>query len=163
MFFLLTFLTVFSTSAKADTSNMTEINIDLYKTNRQWKTPPTVLICNSSNFSKENINAAVKEWSKKGNTIKKIEYENSNNKCTFPGKKGHIQIMGQGKHLNTHNHYAITSHRVRHYKNGKEEIIFTNIETAKDTYNRYSTTLHEFGHAFGYYHNHIQGDVMNRK
>ena len=163
MFFILSFLTLLSSITFASNEENLSINKTQYVTNMIWKERPKVIICKSNNFSKENIEKAIEKWRSKGEAIKSIEYETDSNKCLVNGKKGYIQIMGKVKHLNKYKHYAVTYHKFLLNKNNQQQIISVNIETAGDTYNRYSTTLHELGHAFGYAHNNIPGDVMHRK
>jgi len=121
-----------------------------------WKQPPIIINCIDT-IDEETIKRAVKYWSSKGEEIYFYEYRVISNICDNPTlTPGLIIIAKEGKNKLEDAVLASTS---RSSKLG--DIISAIIYFKPGTENLPLLLEHELGHAFGYTHRKITGNIMN--
>lgn len=121
-----------------------------------WKQPPIIINCIDT-IKEETIKKAVKYWASKGEEIYFYEYESVKSICDDPElTPGFIILTKEGEEKLEDSALASTS---RSSKLG--DIIAALIYFKPDTENLPLLLEHELGHAFGYSHRKITGNIMN--
>jgi len=141
----------------ASGSDQTPMNYEKYSGHdNYWKMVPKIIICkNKVNFTKKQIEAAVKIWKKPYSTI-----EEKNN-CNYELERGKIKIV-DGKYLKERQ-WGYTSYLYSNREeNGKNVKAFSSALVQLDkSIDNENILIHEIGHAFGINHYDHSYDIMN--
>ena len=140
------------------------INKEKYERVEKWDTIPDVIVCNDSNFSLHYVKKAIEIWKKEGERFGKIYVEDNLNKCTNTHKKGFIQIKGDRNNFDKSKFDSMTFvewYEKKYLFQKSEKIIQgVSIETTQGLDDDIELIVHELGHALGFDHSDILGDVM---
>ena len=162
-------LSSFSTQVLAETLEPRdlmgwEVNTELYDLVATWKTPPSILVCEDTNFDYYNIVWAVSHWENQGYEFGDIIKENDNLKCQDKPIFGFVQIQGVGLEINVDEAYAITRNTTYFDFESQEKVMWgTIIESSEDSTEFLEVVVHEIGHALGFLHasHKDRNDIMN--
>ena len=119
-----------------------------------WKEPPSVVLCSDSEYSDWSATNAVSFWKRQGIPIKKYISEKSSSFCHNNKPIGYIFI----KNGNFSDNDVLG--RTKIYKD-KGHIVFAEVFVDNKKINLKYLLEHELGHALGFKHIDIYGNIMN--
>jgi len=124
----------------------------------KWHEKPILINCVGEELKEETILRAIKYWDDKGEEILFYQYYGNDTICNQEESlEGFIILRKDNGIIKEREVLATTK---RHYRN-MFQLISAEIYFDKGTYNFIYLLEHELGHAFGYNHKKIPGNIMH--
>lgn len=123
-----------------------------------WKSKPIIINCIGPELEEETIQRAIEFWSSHGEHVLFYEYDMSKSICNQTTRlDGFILLKKDDGFIKEDNVLAST----KRYTSYITTIVASEIYFKEGTYNIILLLEHEFGHAFGYNHKKIPGNIMH--
>jgi len=121
-----------------------------------WQEDPVLINCIGLLIEEDRIKKAISYWDEKGEKVSFYHYNYQKNACENKNVSGFILLKSESGLLNDKQVLAKTKRYMI-----KDKIIRAEVYFKPGTYNYSMLLEHELGHAFGYKHKLIPGNIMN--
>jgi hypothetical protein len=141
-------------------SDYYEIASQHLKQEREWASPPHILVCNSSRVTKSRLNTALNFWKNLGYTFGDVYYADKNDYNCATGEPlfGQIMIDIPSSNFRFNDHLGNTK---TWFSEEDKRILKVKIEILEGWSDSSRILEHEIGHALGWNDVNITGHIMN--